>query len=112
MADRRSRIDRWVRIVLVAGMALSISVIVLGLFLYAATPVSDDLGDLPLDKLPEAVLGGVPEAIIDLGIVLLILTPLARVLTTAVVFTIDREPRFVAAALLVLFFLGVAILLK
>ncbi|MGE5379366.1 MAG: DUF1634 domain-containing protein [Candidatus Saccharibacteria bacterium] len=51
-------------------------------------------------------------AVIDLGIVMLIATPLTRVLTALAVFIVDREARFIVVSLIVLAVIAVAILLR
>lgn len=108
MEHDHRRIDRYVHMVLRAGMVLSISVLVFGLLLYVLSPGGVE-EDLPLDKIAEGLLEGNPIAFLDLGIVLLILTPLSRVLTAAVVFVVDREPRFVAVSLIVITAIALAI---
>jgi len=109
MNHEHSRIDRYVHLVLRAGMLLSISVLALGLLLYALSPGGAQV-DLSLDKIAEGVLAGNPIAVLDLGIILLILTPFTRVLTAAVVFMVDREPRFVLVSLAVIAAIVLAIL--
>lgn len=101
MRHDHNLIDRAVRGVLLGGMVLSVSVLSIGLLLYALNPAGPEV-DLPLDQIAEGVLRGDPIAIIDLGILLLIATPLTRVLTAATVFAVDREPRFVVVSLIVL----------
>ncbi|NLK24957.1 MAG: DUF1634 domain-containing protein [Euryarchaeota archaeon] len=109
MERDRSRIDRYVHLVLLTGTICSISVLTLGLLLYLISPVEVGEG-LPMDQMMGGLLAGNPIAIINLGILLLIATPLTRVLAAAVVFTIDKEPRFVAVSLIVIATITLAIL--
>jgi uncharacterized membrane protein len=106
------RIDRWVRVVLVWGMVLSVSVMLLGLLMYALSPTGNVEVDLSLSEIASGIARGEPIAVIDLGIVLLIATPLTRVLTALTVFLVDREWRFVLISLLVLSVITLAILAK
>lgn len=107
-----TRIDRWVRFVLVWGMVLSVSVMVIGLLLYAASPDGHEEVDLSLQAIAQGIMELNPIAVIDLGIVMLIATPLTRVLTALAVFIIDREARFIVVSLIVLAVIAVAILLR
>ncbi len=102
-------LDRNVSMVLRAGMLLSVAVMAVGLLLYILFPGPVD--SIPLDRLPEEVINGSPVAIISLGILLLIVTPLARVVAAALVFAVNREPRFVLASLAVLAAIALAIVL-
>ncbi len=106
-----TRIDHWVRTVLRAGMVLSISVLVIGLLLFALNP-SQSVESIPLGEIPREILNGNAIAVISLGILFLIATPLIRVVTALIVFSVDREPRFVATSLIVLVVLILAVLLK
>jgi uncharacterized membrane protein len=110
MVHEHTRIDKWIHAVLFLGMVLSITIMVVGLVLYSFTPT----GHPEVDLGPGGILSGLgqgnPIAVIDLGIVLLILTPLSRVITALVVFIVDREPRFVLTSLIVLAILALAIL--
>jgi uncharacterized membrane protein len=107
---QHTRIDRWVRVVLVWGMVLSVAVLVIGLLLYVVSPTGHAEVDLSLQDIATELLELNPIAVIDLGIVMLIATPLTRVLTALVVFIVDRETRFVLVALLVLAVITIAIL--
>jgi uncharacterized membrane protein len=106
------RIDRWIRAVLVWGMVLSVSVMLLGLLLYSISPAGHEEVDLSLQDIAAGIVAGNPIAVIDLGIVLLIATPLTRVLTALTVFLVDREWRFVLVALLVLGVIAFAVLAR
>ncbi len=66
--------------------------------------------DLSLGEIAEGVLEGDPIAILDLGILLLIATPLSRVVTAAAVFLVEREGRYALLSLLVLGMVFLAVL--
>lgn len=110
MARERSRVDRWVRTILVSGIALSMGLMLVGLVMHALFPDHPD-EDLSLEEIASGIVAGNPVAIIDLGIVILIATPLTRVVTALVVFTIDRELRFMLACILILLIVGSAVLI-
>lgn len=107
--ESERRLDRYVSMVLRAGMLLSVAVMAIGLLLYVLSPGPAD--SIPLDRLPEELMNGSSVAVISLGILLLILTPLARVVAAALVFAADREFRFVLASLAVLAAITLAIVL-
>ena len=106
-ADRR--LDRYVSMVLHAGMILSVAVMAIGLLMYALSPGPVD--NIPLDRLFQELMNGSAVAVISLGVLLLIITPLARVVAAALVFAVDREPRFVLTSLAVLAAIALAIVL-
>ena len=97
---------------LVWGMALSMAVLVLGLFLYALSPTGHAEVDLSIPQIIDGIMNADPIAVIDLGILLLIATPLTRVVTALAVFIVDRDLRFVLVALLVLAVIAIAIALR
>jgi uncharacterized membrane protein len=93
-------------------MALSVTVMLIGLVLFAFSPTGHEEVDLSLEDIATGIVQGDPIAIIDLGIVLLIATPLTRVLTALMVFLVDREIRFVLISFLVLAVIAFAILVQ
>ena len=107
MEDVDRLLDRYIRLVLRAGMLLSVMVMFAGLVVVILSPGPVD--SLPIEHLPGELMSGSPVAIIALGILLLIITPLARVIAAAVVFAVDREYLFVAASLAVLAVIALAI---
>jgi len=109
MDEHDHQIDRWIRAVLVWGMILSVTVMVLGLLMYAASPTGHQEVPLSLPEIVSGIAQGNPIAVIDLGILLLIATPLTRVLTALAVFIADRDRRFVAVSLLVLAVIALAV---
>jgi|ADurb_Met_03_Slu_FD_contig_31_1853795_length_1198_multi_5_in_0_out_0_2 uncharacterized membrane protein len=107
----RSRTDRWVHVVLRWGMTVSMAVLLIGLLLFALDPGGHDEADMGFGDIAQGIAAGNPIAVIDLGIILLIATPLTRVLTTLAIFIADREPRFILVSMLVLGIIALAILL-
>lgn len=107
---RHTRVNRWIRFVLMAGMALSVITLVIGLALYALDPGASEEVDLSLGDIASGVARGDPIAVIDLGIVFLIATPLTRVVAALLVFAADREPRYIIVSLIVLALIAASIL--
>lgn len=107
--ETERRLDRYVSMVLRVGMLLSVAVIAVGLLLYVLFPGPAE--PIPPERLPGELMNGSPAAVISLGILLLIITPLARVLAAALVFAVNREPRFVLASLAVLTAIVLAIVI-
>jgi uncharacterized membrane protein len=105
------RINRYIRRVLLAGMVLSVSTLLIGLTMYALSPGTWDHVTLSLPEILSGIAEGNPIAVIDLGIILLIATPLTRVVAATVLFAVNRETRFIYVGLAVLAVVGLAILL-
>ncbi|WP_019177968.1 DUF1634 domain-containing protein [Methanomassiliicoccus luminyensis] len=109
-AYRHTRLNRWTRLVLEAGMVLSVATLVLGLVLFALSPVEHQEVDMTLGEIASGIMEGNPIAVLDLGIIFLIATPLTRVVAALIVFISDREPRYVLVSLAVLALIGLAVL--
>ena len=106
------QVERAISILLISGVMLAAAVVFLGGVLYLAHQgsghpnyhvfrgVSSDL------RAPGVVihnaLAGRPEAIIQLGLLLLILTPVARVLLSVVAFASEHDYIYVVMTLIVL----------
>ncbi len=66
---------------------------------------------IPLRTLAAQLAAGNPYAVMQLGILLLLLTPLLRIVTAAVSFHAERERRYTLVALVVLTIILVSVLL-
>jgi uncharacterized membrane protein len=104
------RLNRTMYLVLVTGMVLSFSIMVIGLLMYAVSPTEGTT--LPIDKILDGIVHGNPIAVIDLGIVLLIATPLVRIIAAGITFGLEKEYRFLGIALFVLAMIVLAIFIK
>jgi uncharacterized membrane protein len=104
------RMNRTMYLVLVTGMVLSFSTMIIGLILYAVNPVEGTT--LPLDKIFDGIVQGNPIAVIDLGIVLLIATPLVRIMAAGITFGLEKDYRFVGIAIFVLVMIMVGVSIK
>jgi len=104
-------LNRRIRFVLLGGMVLSLSLMAVGLALYALNPgASKDVALGPIEAI-RALMNGDPLGLVDLGIMLLIATPLARLIVALWQFARGREWKMVVVALLVLSVVAVAVLL-
>jgi uncharacterized membrane protein len=106
------RVERINGVLLRSGVLLSILVALIGVTLYlgrAGRQVADfrvfrgepfDLRAVP--AIVAAALAGRREAVIQLGVVILIVTPIARVLLSLVAFALQRDRTYVVVTLIVL----------
>jgi uncharacterized membrane protein len=104
------RLNRTMYLVLITGVILSFGTLVVGLILYAMSPT--DGTTLPLDKILDGVVRGDPIAVIDLGIVLLIATPLVRILAAGISFGLEKDYRFVGISIFVLAMIVLAVFIR
>lgn len=81
--------------VLKIGLYLSLAVTGLGLVLVAVRPPAPaDLRALPIPELARGLAQGSGVAVLDLGLVLLMFTPVARVVAALVTFAMQGYRRF------------------
>lgn len=104
------RLNRTMYLVLVTGMVLSFTIMVAGLVLYALSPTEGTT--LPIDRILDGIVHGNPIAVIDLGILLLIATPLVRIIAAGATFGLERDYRFLGIAVFVLAMIVLAIFIK
>ncbi len=111
--ERTASVIGWI---LRSGVIASAAITLLGLLMIPFHP--GGLAGLRLDTFPHTVgevwvglLGLNPLAIIALGLLLLIATPVVTVTTSAIAFAIERDRRFVVIAVLVLAILITSFLL-
>ena len=104
------RMNRTMYLVLITGMVLSFTIMIIGLAMYAMTPTEGTT--LPLDKILDGIGQGNPIAIIDLGIVILIATPLVRIIAASITFGMEKDYRFVGISLFVLAMIVLAVFIK
>jgi uncharacterized membrane protein len=97
-------------LVLITGMVLSFGTMVVGLVMYAATPTEGTT--LPLDKILDGIIRGNPIAVIDLGIILLIATPLVRIIAAGITFGLEKDYRFLGIAMFVLAMIILAVFIR
>lgn len=105
------QLNKYVRLVLIAGMILSVSVMAIGLAMYAISPGNNPDISLSPSEIVDGIGKGNPIAVIDLGILFLIATPLMRVITALVFYVLDKETKMVGVSVLILIVIGVAVVL-
>lgn len=108
----KTRMDRWVHRTLLAGVLLSGLLLAIGLTVNLVGGARDQTGaPSPIETLPAAALGGDGMALIDLGLLTLIGTPILRVVVLALGWLLERDIPMaaVAIAVLALLILGMAL---
>ena len=93
---------RQVQRTLAGGMVLSFSLMGLGLLWQLISPHPHPELVVPLDRLPAELLAGNPLALLDMGLLVLLMIPAVHLSVAAVHFGRNREPRYLALTLLVL----------
>jgi uncharacterized membrane protein len=104
-----TQLYRWIARILAVGFWTSVSVILVGVLLALAQ--GDDIPEETLsfsDVLP-AVADFDPDGFVDLGILLLLLTPLGYVVAALLTFLRQRDRLFVGVCLLLVLLIGVSI---
>ena len=102
--DYTSSIIGWI---LQGGVILSASIILIGLLMLLLNPAGFSVSELlsfphSFDQIWAGLLALHPQAIIALGLMLLIATPVLRVAVSIVAFALERDARFVVITALVL----------
>jgi uncharacterized membrane protein len=106
-----SRIERLVTRVLVVGIAVSVTLMAVGLVLGLIDAEGMPSGVVPLAELPSALARLDPAAYLSLGLIALIATPFVRVAGSIAAFAREHERRYVlvTAVVLAVMCLGVAL---
>ncbi len=100
-SDSLYSVVRWT---LVVGIALSLTLMALGLLGALLDPaVAARAGQvLPVDQLPAALLAADPIAALDLGLLTILFMPLVHLTASAIVFLRRHDARYAAATIVVL----------
>ncbi|MDH7508169.1 MAG: DUF1634 domain-containing protein [Methanomassiliicoccales archaeon] len=109
--EDRGKLDSYVRGVLLSGMVLSVSLLIIGLAALFVSPSGWNDITIPIDQIPGEMLKGNPVAILNVGIVLLIATPLMRVIIALAVFLLEKDFRYASISLFILLTIGIAVLI-
>lgn len=99
-----------VRPILRWGMVISLVLMLTGLTIGLVTG-GQDASVVPLEDIPAGLMHLRATAFLTLGIVLLIATPLARVVGSMCVFIRERDGKFVLVSMVVLLSVALAVLL-
>ena len=98
-------LNRWVSFNLKIGLVLSLSLIIIGLILLMISDYDEAVPALSLNQLTQEILRLNPVAIIMLGIIFLLLTPISQIITAAINFVRIRDKKFCYISLILLLFL-------
>ncbi len=104
------RLNRTMHLVLITGLVLSFGTMTAGLIMYALNPIEGST--LSLDGIVDGIVRGSPIAVIDLGIVLLIATPMVRIIAAGIAFSLEKDYRFVGVSVFVLAMIVLAVFIK
>ena len=102
-------VERTIRAILLAGIAVSVALMAVGLVLGVAHGTMLPRAMVPLSALPEALARLDPAAYVSLGLMVLVATPFVRVVGSLVAFVVERDRVYVliTATVLVVMCLGV-----
>jgi len=106
-----SGVERMVRTVLLAGIAVSVALMALGLGLLAARGDEIPTAVTPLADLPRDLLALRASAYLSLGLIVLIATPFVRVGGSIIAFAREGDRRYVAVTALVLVVMCLSVLI-
>ena len=110
-AHHMDPVERTIRVILLAGIAVSVALMAVGLVLGAARGTMLPRAMVPLSALPAALAHLDPAAYVSLGLIVLVLTPFVRVVGSLVAFAVERDRAYVliTATVLVVMCLGVLV---
>jgi len=108
---RESRLDNWVRLSFKVGVAVSLALVVIGLVLIGIAGGKNIEPTVPLTQLPQEILKLNATAIITLGILTLLLTPILQIVAAMVTFAIDRDKLYVGVCMTLLCVLAFSLVL-
>ena len=108
-AHHMDPVERTIRAILLAGIALSVTLMAVGLVLGVARGTMLPRAMVPLSALPSALTHLDPAAFVSLGLIVLVATPFVRVVGSLVAFAVERDRAYVliTATVLVVMCLGV-----
>ncbi len=105
------RLNKVARVILVFGVAIAMSCMVGGLLWLTLSGKPFATSGLNPFDIPSAIMAGDPNALIDLGIIVLVATPFLRVLAVLAMATRERDRRFMLISATVVGLLLLAVLI-
>lgn len=105
------RLDNRVSLSFRLGVMVSLALVVVGLALVAIAGAKDIEPTPPLSQLLEGILKLDAAAIITLGILTLLLTPVVQVIVALVIFSIDRDKLYLGVCITLLCVLAFSLVL-
>lgn len=100
----QSDLDERVKWVLLVGVASSVALMLIGLATYALNPDAVDTA-ISVSRMPSELVKGNPVALISIGILVLIATPVVRVIAVSATFVQKKDGQFALIGVLVLLIL-------
>lgn len=94
-------IDKYISRVLLAGVVLSMATLVLGSVLYVTGPINEGRPGSIVEIL-RGVVKLDPTSTINLGLLILLMTPVARIIAALIAFAIERDLKYVLISIFVL----------
>jgi uncharacterized membrane protein len=94
-AHQMDPVERTIRAVLLAGIAVSVALMAAGLVLGIVRGESLPRAMVPLSALPAALAHLDPAAYMSLGLIVLVATPFVRVVGSLVAFAVERDRAYV-----------------
>ena len=102
---KESHLNNWVSLTLRLGVAVSLTLILIGFITLLIISSAKDIQPLAkLDQIPVAI-------VISVGILLLLLTPIIQVIVSIVLFSIARDRLFIGISIAVLCFAVISLAL-
>jgi len=96
-----SRVQKYIRAGILAGVVPTLVLLVIGLFLRLASP-HGPTGHQPLHRLAEGIIRLEPDSFLSLGMLLLYMTPLAGAASALAAFAAEKDSRGALLTLAVL----------
>lgn len=93
------------------GIITSTSLLIVGLLALSISPASWSNVIIPIDQIPSEIAQGNPVAVITLGILILIATPLMRILTALFVFVLERDLKYAGISSFILIIVAIAVII-
>ncbi len=109
--EAQVRLDESLQTLLVIGLYLSVALVLFGLGLALVTHQNIPQSVYPLREIFPALLAMNAGGFLSLGLLVLIATPIIRVITSLISFLIERDWRFAAITLVVLVTVMLSVLL-
>ena len=108
---RESRLNNWISLSFKVGVAVSLTLVVIGLVLIGIAGAKNIEPTVPLTQLPQEILKLNAMAIITLGILTLLLTPIVQIVAAMVTFSIDRDKLYLGISITLLCVLAFSLVL-
>ncbi len=99
------RLHTWIHRTLLVGVVCSLILLLLGLILWGIADAEGELLEVSLDQVLPQILNFSPSGIISLGILMLLATPVLRVLVGLFAFWIQGDRRYAILSLFILLLL-------